>query len=114
MSDAIDEPCMMQSGGYQFNEAIIIDDGSGEPSVVAFVKDAESDVLMLRFNLEGEVEIQTERYSYITLFKSLLSELEGMIDEAGEHWEQLQKYWDEKQDTWVGWEHLATQPENPN
>ncbi|MEO1108738.1 MAG: hypothetical protein AAFX90_12520 [Pseudomonadota bacterium] len=110
MTDAIHELKMLETGGYPLDQPIIIDDGSGSPTVVAVVEDAESDILMLTFHVDGEIEIQTEKYSYVTLFRALLSELEDMIDDATELWAQLQRYWDDKQDNWIGWEHLAAQP----
>ncbi|WP_299891885.1 hypothetical protein [uncultured Ruegeria sp.] len=84
MANVIRELMLMETGGYPLDQPMIIDDGSGTPSVVAFIEDAESDVLMLRFNTDGEVEIQTKEYSYVSFFKALLSQLDDMIDEAGE------------------------------
>ncbi len=34
------------------------------------------------------------------------------MDDAEGLWGALQKFWDDKQANWIGWEHLATQPEN--
>lgn len=112
MADAFRELMLMETGGYPLDQPIIIDDGSGTPSVVAFVADAESDVLMLKFNVDGEIEIQTEKYTYVTLFRALLPQMEEMMDDAEDIWGHLQQYWEDKHDNWVGWEHLATQPKN--
>ncbi len=57
MMDAIHQLRMLETGGYPLDQPIIIDDGSGSPSVVAFIEDAESDVLMLTFNVDGDIEI---------------------------------------------------------
>lgn len=93
------------------NQPIIIDDGSGVPSVVAFFSDLELDVVMLRFADEGAVEMVTDDFEHITFSADILSNIEFMIEKADELWRRLDLFWSEKEQNWVGWEHLATQPE---
>ncbi|WP_299986617.1 hypothetical protein [uncultured Ruegeria sp.] len=111
MHETVEKLMKISSGGFPIDKVFIADDGSGEPSVIAFLPDAEWDVVMLKFTLESEVQIVTENYTYVTLSLNLLSNLEAMIGEADILWEKLEEFWDEEDGEWTGWEHLATYPE---
>ncbi len=112
MHETVKKMLRMVAGGFPLNQPIIIDDGSGTPSVVAFISDLELDVVMLRFADEGAVEIVTEDFEHITFSADILDNIEFMIAEGDELWRELDPFWSEDKQNWIGWEHLATQPEN--
>jgi hypothetical protein len=70
-------------------------------------------VLPVRFFTYGEIQIDTENYTYISLASELLELLAELADDAAALWDKLDKYWRDDRDEWVGWEHLATPPLNP-
>ncbi|WP_022712245.1 MULTISPECIES: hypothetical protein [Pseudochrobactrum] len=99
----------IMTGGYPLNWPFIMDNGSGEPTVIAFLEDAEGDILQIHFTPEKDLEIQTEDFAHICLMAEQLKLMNAMLTEANILWRKLDKYW--QNDTWHGWENLATQPE---
>ncbi|SLN37674.1 hypothetical protein [Ruegeria meonggei] len=112
MHETVKKMLQLVAGGFPLDKPIIIDDGSGCPSVVAFFSDLELDVFMLRFVDDGAVELVTDDYEHVAFTADILTSIEFMIEDADELWRTLDPFWSDKKQHWVGWEHLATAPEN--
>lgn len=97
------------TGGYPLNWPFIMDNGSGEPGVVAFMEDAEGDIFQINYLPDKVMEIQSDSYPTMLMTKQELKLLNTMLIASNMLWRKLDPYWNEE--TWVGWEHLATQPE---
>lgn len=110
MSDPLDNFLSAMVGGYPTDTAIVVADDDGQPEVIGFLVDNELDIFLVKFDGDGCFDLITKEHSYISLSKHPLKALNKMRNEAAKFWEQLETYYDEQQEQYVGWQHLLTAP----
>lgn len=107
-ADPLDAFKQHLSGGLPYDKAMIVKDEDGEPDVIGILLDVEMDPFLIKFGVDGEIQIQTDAYKWVSLSVNDCYTLVGMQQEAAGLWEKLDEYWHE--DSWAGWEHLAEVP----
>jgi hypothetical protein len=96
--------------GYGNGEVFVAEE-QGQPCVKAYIEDLEIDQFEITFSQDETFCIIPGEWKYLMIDPSMLVRIADMVDDALEKWEELNKHYDEKQDYYVGWEHLITPQE---
>ena len=96
--------------GYGNGEVFVAEE-QGQPCVKAYIEDLEIDQFEITFSGDGTFCIIAGMYKYIMLDSDMLYKIADMLDDAMAAWEDLNEYYDEKQDCYTGWERLITPQE---
>lgn len=99
-----------QTGGLPTDRALILAK-DGQPCVVAFFSDLDWDVFAVEFGSDGEITFMTENFSYLELSANCLSRISDASFEADEKWAEIDEFWDDEEEDWLGWSHLIDCPE---
>jgi hypothetical protein len=113
MSDALDEYERYILGGFPADTVVAVPDENGNPSVRAFIFDAEYDPFVLQFDCDGFVTVKTGKCAWVMFSRDQLRHVARMCTRAEALWGKINEFYDGESDLWGGWEHLATVPAIP-
>ena len=86
------------------------DNGSTAPLVCAFFPDAEMDVFMVEYGIEGDIVLHCEDITYITTDTFQLSKIIALQDSAASLNDELSELFNADLDDWSDYQHLLTPP----
>ncbi len=88
----------------------IDENGSTVPLVCAFFPDAEMDVFMVEYSIEGDIVLHCEGVTHITTGPEQLSEIVALQDSATSLNDELSELYNDEIDGWADYQHLLTPP----
>lgn len=86
------------------------DNGSTVPLVCAFFADAEMDVFMVEYGIDGDIVLHCEGVTHITTGPEQLSEIVALQGCATALNYELSDLYNDEIDGWADYQHLLTPP----